>query len=228
MIMQKLTFADKKASQTFSDNSYNFPHQKPMLCPICGAYQDGTIVSRAIHPGPLDTQIGTIGYRCTHCTQNYLVLYKIDRAQKKIDFAGFYPAASAQYENQILDSVSSRFISSYNQALRAEIHGDIELAAIGYRQSLECLVKDYAIHELKIERSLVIKKSLFEAISEYLEEKDLISTADVVRILGNDYAHYERKYPQHDFELLKRYMEIFIKLVETKLLIRHPPVSRNP
>ncbi len=130
------------------------------------------------------------------------------------------------YQNQILESVSPRFISSYNQALRAEIRGDIELAAIGYRQALECLVKDYAINECGADKEKVVKTKLFDAISEYLGEKDLVSAADVVRILGNDYAHYERKYPQHDFELLKRYMEIFIKLAETKMLIAHPPVSR--
>ena len=54
-----------------------------------------------------------------------------------------------------------------------------------------------------------------------------MNTADVIRILGNDYAHYERKYPEHDFELLKRYMDIFINLVETKILIAHPPVERK-
>ena len=50
----------------------------------------------------------------------------------------------------------------------------------------------------------------------------------VVRILGNDYTHYERKYPQHDFELLKGYMEIFLKQIEVRYMVNHPPVSRTP
>ncbi len=48
----------------------------------------------------------------------------------------------------------------------------------------------------------------------------------LLEFLGNDYAHYDRKYPQLIFEILKRYMLIFINLVETKLLISHPPVQR--
>lgn len=226
--MQELTFSKGNCKGSFAsnDSTYDFPLQKPMLCPICGAFQDGTIASRLIHPGYDGIRIGTIAYKCTHCLKHYLVTYRIDVANKIAEFAGFYPPMSGSYQNQILESVSPRFISSYNQALHAEIRGDIELAAIGYRQALECLVKDYAINECGADREKVVKTKLFDAISEYLGEKDLISAADVVRILGNDYAHYERKYPQHDFELLKRYMEIFIKLAETKMLIAHPPVSR--
>lgn len=72
------------------------------------------------------------------------------------------------------------------------------------------------------------KKKLFDAISQYLNQPDLINTADVVRILGNDYTHYKRKYPQHDFELLKGYMDIFLKQIEVQYMINHPPVSRTP
>ena len=227
--MQNLGFAMKNCKDTFGlvDNSYNFKLKKPMLCPLCGAFQDGTIVSRSVHPGPTGFEIGVAGYRCTFCSEKYIVIYKISREDKIADFAGFYPPSDSGYQNDTLADTSPRFITSYNQALRAEKFGDIELAAIGYRQALECLVKDYAIRELDIDREKVIKKNLCDAISEYVGEKEMLATADVVRILGNDYAHYERKYPEHDFELLKRYMEIFVKLVETKLLIAHPPVARK-
>lgn len=50
----------------------------------------------------------------------------------------------------------------YNQALRSESKGDIELAAIGFRSALEILVKDYAVNELKINVEEVSRKSLFD------------------------------------------------------------------
>lgn len=226
--MRELVFTDKNCKDTFglSDSSYSFVLKKPMLCPHCGAYQDGTIVSRAIHSYIDGLSLGDVCYSCTHCKRNYLVTYTINKKERIANFEAYFPPESASFENEILQGVSPRFVDAYNQALRCEIRGDIELASIGFRQALECLVKDFAITELGAERSEVIKKSLCNAISDYLGEKDLVATADVVRILGNDYAHYERKYPEHDFELLKRYMEIFTKLVETKMLIAHPPVSR--
>lgn len=69
--------------------------------------------------------------------------------------------------------------------------------------------------------------SEYDAISSYLPNEALTNSADVVRILGNDYTHYKRKYPEHDFALLKNYMEIFIKSIEVQYMIKHPPVSRK-
>ena len=54
-----------------------------------------------------------------------------------------------------------------------------------------------------------------------------IKGADVVRILGNDFTHYERKYPEFDFKVLKKYMEISIQIIDTQLMINHPPVERK-
>lgn len=197
-----------------------------MLCPHCNAFQDAITHDKAVFLGFNNLQLGVANYKCTHCEKYYLVIYEIDKSNQIARCGTVYPSDYSAYTNEILESISPRFIDSYNQALRCELRGDIELAAVGYRQSLECLVKDYAINELSVSKEIVIKKSLFNAIEEYLGERDLIATADVVRILGNDYAHYDRKYPDHDFTLLKQYMTIFIKLVETKLMIAHPPVSR--
>lgn len=227
--MEDLVFTKKTCNQTFgiSDAKYNFELQKPMLCPICGAYQDGTVVNKCLYPLDNDIQYGNVCYRCTHCQKLYLVSYYVSANNKIAKFGAYFPPKTITYENDVLNGISPRFIDAYNQALRSETCGDIELAAVGFRQALECLIKDFAINEQGADREEVVKKKLCNAISDYLGEKDLVATADVIRILGNDYAHYDRKYPEHDFALLKRYMEIFIKLVETKVLIAHPPVERK-
>ncbi|MSA02943.1 DUF4145 domain-containing protein [Lactonifactor sp. BIOML-A3] len=130
------------------------------------------------------------------------------------------------YKNDILSNISERFINMYNQSLQAEFVENIELAAIGYRSALEILVKDFAVIELNKTHDEVVKKSLCSAIGEYLAQPELVQTADVIRILGNDYTHYQRKYPEHDFTLLKGYMEIFIKQIEVQYMVKHPPVAR--
>ena len=225
--LQELVFSDKSTYATFGSSSWDFPLEKPMLCPHCNAYEDGSVIDKRSFSYIDGCYIGTVMYRCTHCNKPYLVIYKIDTKAKKTTFEQFFPTYRAEeYKNPLVEEISPRFIDSYNQALRAESIKDFELAAIGYRHSLECLVKDYAIKELKKSSDEVVGKTLAQAIGEYLGEKDLVATADVVRILGNDYAHYERRYPEHDFFLLKRYMQIFIHLVETKVLISHPPVAR--
>ena len=229
--MQEMVFTDKTFNVLFSmgNAGYNKLVQKPMLCPLCGAYEDGITRDAKLFQRNNGHRWGVVDYECSCCKKHYLALFDVDVTAQSSSFGGFFPSISPSYENQLLEEVSPKFVDIYRQALRAEHGGDIELAAIGYRNALECLVKDYAIKELHKDRTEVIAKTLHVAIGEYLGERDLVATADVVRILGNDYAHYERKYPQHDFTLLKSYMDIFIKLIETKVMIAHPPVSRqNP
>nr|DAZ35054.1 MAG TPA: protein of unknown function (DUF4145) [Caudoviricetes sp.] len=208
-----------------SNSNFSFNLQKPHFCPICRAPQEGSRSDSKLFPSGDKRYYGVVEYICNSCGKKYLVTYDIDTGKEAATFGAFYPVFTATYENDLLSEFSPRFIEFYNQALRSELAGDIDLAATGYRHALECLVKDYAINRLQKEHDEVCKKNLCQAIGEYLDS-DMVKTADVVRILGNDYTHYERRYPQVDFEVLKRYLDIFTQLIETKELIAHPPVSR--
>ncbi|MBR5529291.1 MAG: DUF4145 domain-containing protein [Oscillospiraceae bacterium] len=227
--MDRMVYSAKVCTSEFgtSDSRYSFNLDKPQMCPHCGIYEDGIRKNSALFDVGGERRYGFVMYECTSCKKKYVVVYHLDLAHKKAEFIGFHPSRIANYSNDLLTNVSTRFVDSYNQALRAEIAGDIELAAIGYRKTLEILIKDYAINELNEDREKVVSCNLINAISDYLGEQSLVKTADVVRILGNDYTHYERKYPEHDFALLKTYLDIFIKMVETKYMIAHPPVERK-
>lgn len=217
-------YLPKKAS-AFGNFSGNY--KKPSVCPHCGFGTDAPLIQK-------DTfsfnghYLFSATCTCTACGKYFFFTCEYDSG--KTDYSPIvYPnIAFTPYSNNILEKISPRFIDMYNQALRSEFHKNIELAAIGYRSALEILVKDYAISELGLNPDEVSSKKLCSAIGTYLNQEELVKTADVVRILGNDYTHYERKYPQHDFELLKGYMEIFLKQIEVQYMINHPPVSRTP
>ncbi len=227
--MQRLKFTNKDCSTEFDyvNRKYQFPLEKPTLCPRCGICQDAKKVDRCLFPEDEGIQFGVIYYECTDCHKRYITVYEINFINKLAKYIACFPTEGVFYENSILLDVSPKFVDAYSQALKCELRGDIELAAVGFRHAIECLIKDFAIKELGIPREEVVKKSLCDAISVYLGEHDLVAIADVVRILGNDYAHYERKYPECDFQQLKQYVEIFVHLVESRVLIMHPPVSRN-
>lgn len=226
--MKEITYTKKEIRQAFNNTGSHlwFQMDKPTICPLCEAYVDSTQLASALFQRAELPHYGVVHYRCQHCQKSYLVAYEIDTDNRTTRVAAFLPTLSAAYTNEIIENFSEGFIRYYNQALRAEQAGDSELAAAGYRIALENLVKDYAINELQKPRDEVVRKKLFDAIGDYLGERDLIATADVVRILGNDCAHYERRYPQHDLTLLKKYLGIFVRLVETKYLIAHPPFGR--
>ena len=56
----------------------------------------------------------------------------------------YFLKADYGYKDVYKRQISERFIDMYNQALQAEYNQNFELAAIGFRSSLEILVKDYA------------------------------------------------------------------------------------
>lgn len=214
----------KKAS-VFGNFSNNY--KKPSVCSHCGFGTDAPFYKKDVYSFN-GHYLFVATCTCTSCGKHFLFFCEYDSDKNDYEPVIYPSITFAPYSNKILEKISARFIDMYNQALQSEFNKNLELAAIGYRSALEILVKDYAIKELGQNPKEVISKKLCPAIGAYLNQEDLVKTADVVRILGNDYTHYERKYPQHDFELLKGYMEIFLKQIEVQYMIKHPPVSRTP
>lgn len=226
--MDKFIFTDKCYSNEFAAQvsiCADFNIRKPRYCPICSTPQEGRREDSKLWALGNGKYYGTVMYTCNSCNKRYLATYDLDVPSKTGKFSSFHPALAVEYENDLLEPVSQKFINAYSQALRAEHAGDIDLAGMGYRKALECLLKDFAITELGVDISAVEKLSVYDVIGKYYDN-DIQVSADVVRILGNDYTHYESKHPETDFNVLKRYMDIFVALIETKVLINHPPVSR--
>lgn len=211
--------------------SFGGNYEKPQACPHCGFGNDAIPEDTNYFYLDSDQIIFRHLWRCTSCNKKYFSLSKYKNGSTDSDNPApiifVYPSTEANYKSDIIEKFSPRFIEMYNQSLSAELRNDLDLASMGFRAALEILVKDYAINELHADEDVVCKNSLYDAIGEYLKTPDLVASADVVRILGNDYVHYKRKYPEHDFVLLKSYMDIFINQVENLYRIAHPPVSRN-
>ena len=218
------------ASLTDSTSYGDIKIQKAQICPYCGFGTDPVKREHKIvlfNDGDNERAL-LLSLRCTHCNKCFVTANIFNIVSKSSYFAGSFPSSTApEYKNEQIEKISPRFISLYNQSLRAEHNGDIDLAGFGMRSALETLVKDYAVEILEIDENTVAKTSLCDCIGNYLGNKDLISTADVVRILGNDYVHAQKKYPEHDFEVLKSYMDIFISLIDVQLKIKFPPVGRK-
>lgn len=218
-----MKFITKSAS--FFHSSFSFNYQKPAICPHCGFGTDAIVNEKDFYSFN-DGHLLIAVCQCTACHKSFFFTCETSGTDDA-PMVCMYPANQiVPYKNENLAAISERFIDMYNQALLAEYNQNFELAAIGFRSSLEILVKDYAIQELGEPAETVSKQSLCNAIATYLQQADLVNTADVVRILGNDYTHYQRKYPEHDFALLKKYMEIFLSQIEVKYMINHPPVAR--
>lgn len=199
----------------------------PIICPHCSTTVTPNIISSSSIQYTSDTRLLTIVFKGDCCNLPFFACYKFE-ALENTTLLSIYPNIKPATLPQKIKDCSPRFVELYNQAYTAEQNNHFELAGSGYRNAMEILIKDFAINKLGIPREEVVKKSLYDAIGEYLQEINLTTSADVVRVLGNSFTHYESKYDGIDFTVIKRYLEILIAQIETKLLLMEPiiPVNR--
>jgi hypothetical protein len=68
----------------------------------------------------------------------------------------------------------------------------LELADMGYRSAIEFLIKDDVLHFKLDTHENIAKQKLANAIPKYLDDQMAIKGADVVRILDNDFTHWDK------------------------------------
>lgn len=66
---------------------------------------------------------------------------------------------------------------------------------------------------------------LADVISKF-QEKQISVSADVIRLFGNDKAHYIAKY-DFDFPIFKKYVDYLIQGIAKETELANPPVKRK-
>lgn len=212
----------KDASIIYNNTNY-FTAPRPIECPHCGAYIEPSLRFITSYNYRGAKHIYLCVYKGNCCSRDFFVLYDVVKPNGTL--LSFFPNSISPTLPDCIHKISPRFVEMYNQCFSAEQKGHLELAGSGYRNAIELLVKDYAINELGYKKEEVVKKKLAASIKAYLPSIDLKQSADIIRILGNDYTHYEQLYAEDTFAILKQYLEIFIKSIETAYLIKHPKIK---
>ena len=225
MISNEFELRTKNFINTTSSLTCGKKYEKPMTCPRCNYGTDSAVVSHWTH-SITEGLLLVVIHRCTSCDYVFYANYLWDGNAEMFKFISIYPSFTSRCFDKYIEELSPRFIKLYNQASKAEFDDNLDLAGCGYRNAMEILIKDYAIKCLEMDSKKVSKMHLYDAIEEYLPNYDYKAVADVVRILGNDTTHYEQKYEEMDFSILKQYLDIFINLIDVQLKMKNPPVRR--
>lgn len=213
-----------KKKQFQITNNY-FDSEIPVECPHCGSFLTPQIQSFASNSSQT---VYLFYFHNDCCDRPSYALYDVSISTHAGKFLALYPTFEKKPTlPESLSKISPRFVELYNNCYFAEQKGYFELAGSGYRNALEILIKDFAINELHETENEVCKKKLAQAIESYTPNVRLAQSADVVRILGNDYTHYQRRYEDIDFQLLKRYLQIFMDNIDCEYLIRNPIIPTN-
>ena len=139
---------------------------------------------------------------------------------------------SKEVFSEIITSVSSSFGRIYNESYAAEQMALMEVCGVGYRKSLEFLIKDYVIQNKDEATADIIKKMpLSKCIDDYVMDLKIKELAKRAVWIGNDEAHYVRKWEEKDVQDLKGLIHLtilwIVKEKETERLLAEMSVGRK-
>ncbi len=112
-----------------------------------------------------------------------------------------------------IKELSLNFIKIYGESEFAEQENLKEICGVGYRKALEFLIKDYLIKKFPEKEKEVKKKLLGNCIDEMIDNPKIKEISKRATWLGNDEAHYLKKWEGKDLDDLKKLIEITINFI---------------
>ncbi len=182
-------------------------------CPMCHSgghphFEGGYIVSN--HESTSGVYLFVILY-CTICKKHFIVKYSGTSGNFKFEYALPSNPEPIIFDN-VINNISPQFSIIYNQAKQAEDLGLNELVGIGYRKSLEFLVKDYLI-QVQHENADEIKALLLGNCINKITDTKIQILAKGATWLGNDETHYEKRHPNYGVEYIKLFIKTLVEFI---------------
>ncbi len=194
--------------------------EMPSKCPHCEtAYALQPEVSVYYESDNSTPQAYSIFF-CPNCEECFFVSYLIPGYME--DSVGviqeIFPIAkhTSTFSEEIL-SLSPDFVKIFNQAEQAENQNLHDICGIGYRKSLEFLVKDYCIKIHPDKQSTIESLPLAKCISDYIDNEKISTLAKVSAWIGNDETHYTRKHQNYNIQDLKKFIKAMVAYIEYEL-----------
>lgn len=227
---QPISFKDTSRNNLLQ-SSYTVNPTIPKLlnCPYCGVIGNHNKLGAREYQFDTDRFFLVSHWKCTHCEKSHVQYVDENLQEKNATFIASYPGISITFFGETFKNVSPRFQDYLSQALFCDYHNHYDLAAIGLRSALEILCKDFALKYCEAPEKIKNDK-LVDVIHNYFKEAELNNTANIIRILGNDYTHYERKYSEEDYRLLKKCFVSFLNILSYRYLAltAELPSAQNP
>lgn len=213
----------------------------PNICPLCGQimtpkYLEGNIYGTksdgfASQIGGTD-YIAVLNFKCTDssCKRYYSLNAKFNLWGADFSFVDFM---TNHYQSPVnisiskeIQDISPDFARIYIQAYKAETWGLNDLTGMGYRRSLEFLVKDYLYEVEKVQKkdgSPYTKKEIyhenFAAAINMIPEETIRKTAKAAAWIANDYTHTEVKWTEESVDSVKEFISAITAYIQYKLSI---------
>ena len=205
----------------------------PNVCPHCHITIKPTYIGNMLSLDTDGVECCITSWSCTNsnCLKIFIALYKL--GDGGFEFSRYLNGLpkGPDWPKPILDLKSgdideegnpsqSKFIKTYLQSLVAENSGLDELAGMGYRKSIEYLVKDWAIQSKPEDIEIIKSKWLGQIITDYFtgDLKDILERATW---LGNDQSHYNKLFEDYNLEDLKELIGLIMVELDRQFKMAH-------
>ena len=121
---------------------------------------------------------------------------------------------------EIVNNTFPAFKTIYEQSLEAEAQGLDQISGVGYRKSIEFLIKEYVIHQNPDSLEDVKAKFLGKVINENLTEFPRIQALSKAAVwIGNDETHFVRIHDDKDIQDMKEFLTATALFISAELKV---------
>lgn len=205
-------------------------------CPLCHKSIAPLPLFACVYESSDSIKCASVVYFCRHCTSPFFAHYYVSNVSEYSNSI-IYNSAKFRYiepvkftkivfDKKIIE-LSPLFDKIYNQALAAETSGLDEIAGLGYRKSLEFLIKDFAIHENPNDEAKIKSMPLAACIKSFIDSPNIKTLATRSAWIGNDEAHYIRKQEDRDVSDMKSFIQATVYFI-SMILITEDAATMEP
>ena len=198
----------------------------PSICPMCKHNIAPDFLNSSYYEDGSRTSYVVLTYRCMSCFRAFISVYEMKKTTSATQATTYTPLhlytgpqepAKREFSDYI-SSVSEEFVNIYNEALVAETLGLQKIAGVGYRKSIEFLIKDYITRNMEpSEKETIKNKFLGKCIKEDVANENVQKVAERAVWIGNDEAHYYRKHTDKDLQDLKTLIDLAARWIEMEI-----------
>lgn len=199
--------------------SESAPVEHAHICPLCNHALSPTVLYASLieYDDYEMNKVFLLNY-CPNCDSEFMSSHSYDSEDDGYIFVSSAPAHFSECSfSDNIQNLSSEFVKAYNESLHAESLGLESICGMGYRKSLEFLIKDYVISKNPNEKSKVEKLPLAKCITAYISDERLKALATASTWLGNDQTHYVQKHSAHGLKELKQFINAFVTFIDADL-----------
>lgn len=229
----------------FQENANSIMDEKtlinsPMTCPHCFRQMKPdhieTVIVHYEQRSRLTRKVAILKCTYSDCLKPIMRYYEEDSAGIVGGLQADYRELPLSYSKEVktdlpknIQELSPNFVNNYKETLLAKEYCLNELIGMGYRKSIEFLIKDFVLKTNQAEYLKINKMPLKTVIENYLTSSEKLQTLGLAcAYLGNDFTHYERRNLDKDIEDLERFLKLLVSYISNELTFAEADIFVNP